>query len=409
MRGWRGTAFVVAALLWLCPAAGGQASAASADPGPAYLVIDAASGVVLAEQNATQPRYPASVTKAMTAYMVFEALEEGQLTLNQRVAISAAAARQPPTRLGLRAGGKATVKLLLEALIVRSANDAAVALAEAVSGSEAKFATAMTRKAQQLGMTQTVFANASGLPDPAQITTARDLAVLAMALLADFPDRFALFSKRHVAFGEGSQPTLNGWLGAYRGAEGIKTGFTCGSGYNLLASAKRQDRRLVGVVLGARTGGARNALMRKLMDQGFAVPAEDLRGAFRLTALSAGLRAPAPYVLPDGACAVAASPGTELMAKGELPGWGLVFGSFVSKAEASQRIAENQAALNGVAGKGKPTILPRTSISTHRYSALLVGLEQEDAGSACRHLQELGVYCLAVPPKLLNNPLALWR
>src|SRR5690606_13039616 len=142
-------------------------------------------------------------------------------------------AAQPPTKLGLRGGTRASVQLLLEALIVRSANDAAVALAEAVSGSEAQFATAMTRKAQALGMTQTVFANASGLPDPAQITTARDLAILARALMTDFPERFDLFSKHFVAFGQGSQPTLNGWLGAYRGAEGIKTGFTCGSGYNL--------------------------------------------------------------------------------------------------------------------------------------------------------------------------------
>jgi D-alanyl-D-alanine carboxypeptidase len=404
MRGWRGTAFVIAALLWLSPAAAGKARAE-----PAYLLVDAASGVVLAEQHATQPRYPASVTKAMTAYMVFEALAEGHLKLDQRVTISAAAARQPPTKLGLRAGGKATVKLLLEALIVRSANDAAVALAEAVSGSEAKFATAMTRRAQRLGMTQTVFANASGLPDPAQITTARDLAMLALALLEDFPDRFALFSKTYVVFGDGSQPTFNGWLSAYRGAEGIKTGFTCGSGYNLLAAAKRKGRRLVGVVLGALTGGERNSLMRKLMDRGFATTAEDMSGAYRLAALSAGLRAQAPYVLANGTCAVAPSPGTELMAKGELPGWGLVFGSFVSKAEANARIAENQAALDGVVGEGQPTILPRTSISTHRYSALLVGLEPEDAGSACRHLQATGVYCLAVPPKLLNNPLALWR
>src|SRR3546814_21019827 len=110
----------------------------------------------------------------------------------------------------------------------------------------AAFATAMTRKAQALGMSQTVFANASGLPDPAQVTTARDLAMLARALIADYPDRFDLFSRRYVAFGQGSQPTLNGWLGAYKGAEGMKTGFTCGSGYNLVAAATRGGRRLIG-------------------------------------------------------------------------------------------------------------------------------------------------------------------
>ena len=403
MRGLRRCALLVALALGLSPAA-----AKDLRPEPAYLVVDAASGAVLAEQNATQPRYPASVTKAMTAYMVFGALAEGRLALDQQVPVSARAAGQPPTRLGLRAGGKATVKLLLEALIVRSANDAAVALAEAVSGSEAQFATAMTRRAQAIGMTQTVFANASGLPDAAQVTTARDLAILGRALIADFPDRFSLFSKRHVAFGQGSQPTLNGWLGSYPGAEGIKTGFTCGSGYNLLAAATRDGRRLIGVVLGGMTGGERNTLMRKLMDAGFAGP-PDASGAVLISALRGAPRSIVPYVLGNGSCAVAPSAGTEVMAQGELPGWGLVFGSFVSKAEASARIEENRAALKDVARQGKPAVIARTSVASHRYSALLVGLEQDAAGSACRHLQAMGVYCLAVPPKLLNNPQALWR
>jgi D-alanyl-D-alanine carboxypeptidase len=198
------------------------------------------------------------------------------------------------------------------------------------------------------------------------------------------------------------------WLGAYKGAEGIKTGFTCGSGYNLLAAATRDGRRLIGVVLGARSGGERNARMRKLMDAGFAEPA-NAPGALLLSALRGQPRSIVPYVLGDGRCAVGPSPGTAVMAAGELPGWGLVFGSFVSKAEANARITENQAALKDVVGKGQPTVLARTSIATHRYSALLVGLEQDDAGSACRHLQAMGVYCLAVPPKLLNNPHTLWR
>lgn len=403
MRGFWGAVALATVLLWL-----GQATAKEARPEPAYLVIDAASGAVLAERNALQPSYPASVTKAMTAYIIFKAMAEGRLAPGQSVPISARAASQPPTKLGLKAGGKATVKLLLEALIVRSANDAAVALAEAVSGSEAAFATAMTHQARALGMHQTVFSNASGLPDPAQVTTARDLAILGRALANDFPDRFELFSKRHVAFGEGSQPTLNGWLASYRGAEGIKTGFTCGSGYNLLAAATRDGRRLIGVVLGAATGGERNALMRKVMDAGFATP-RDTSGALLVSALRGAPKTNVTYVLGNGRCAVAPTAGTEMMAKKELPGWGLVLGSFVSKAEAKARIDDNLAALVGVVRKAKPAIIARTSLATHPYSALLVGLEQEDAGAACRHLQAMGIYCLAVPPKLLNNPQALWR
>src|SRR3546814_198256 len=126
-------------------------------------------------------------------------------------------------------------------------------------------------------------------------------------------------------------------------------------------------------------------------------------------ALRGSPRTAVPYVLADGRCAVGPSPGTEMMAAGKLPGWGLVFGSFVSKTEASARIEANQTALNGMLQQGKAAIVPRTSIATHRYSALLVGLGQDDAGSACRHLQALGIYCMAVPPKLLNNPQALWR
>ncbi|MEQ9606196.1 MAG: hypothetical protein RLN99_00860, partial [Kiloniellaceae bacterium] len=228
------------------------------------------------------------------------------------------------------------------------------------------------------------------------------------ALMKDFPDRFGLFSKSHVVFNGQARPSIMGWLGAYKGAIGIKTGFTCGSGYNLLAAAERDGRRLIGVVLGARTSGQRNSLMRKVMDSAFAQSA-DTSGALLVAALRGSPRTMTPYVLAGGTCAVGISPGTEMMAKGELPGWGLVFGSFISKAEASARIAENREALKKVVNAGKPTIVARTSIATHRYSALLVGLEPNDAGSACRHLQSLGVYCLAVPPKLLNNPQALWR
>lgn len=402
-KGW-GIAVLTAVALWISPAAGG-----SMRPEPAWLLVDAETGAVLAQQNATHPWYPASVTKAMTAYVVFQALEEGRLSDKQKVTVSAKAAGQPPGKLGLRRGSKVSVKLLLEAMIVRSANDAAVALAEAVSGSEGAFASAMTRQAQALGMSQTVFANASGLPDPAQVTSARDLAILARALITDFPERFSLFSKRHVSFGGQVRPTILSWLGAYKGAEGIKTGFTCGSGYNLLAAATRNGRRLIGVVLGARTGGERNVRMRKLMDAGFATSRDATSGAILVSALRGEGRGAAPYVLGGGSCAVAPSPGTDHMVAGKLPGWGLVFGSFVSKDQAKTRIAENQAALKEVVSKGEPAIVARTSISTHRYSALLVDLDQDEASSACRHLQQLGVYCLAVPPKLLNSPHTLWR
>ncbi|MEO3430230.1 D-alanyl-D-alanine carboxypeptidase family protein [Pelagibius sp. CAU 1746] len=400
-NGW-GRAVLTAVALWCSVAAAGSVRAESA-----WLLVEAETGAVLAQQQATRPWYPASVTKAMTAYMVFEALAEGRLTLDRKITVSGHAAAQPPTRLGLHSGQKVAVRQLLQAMIVRSANDAAVALAEAISGSEAAFAATMTRRAQALGMSQTVFANPTGLPDPAQVTTARDLVILARALIRDHPQHFGLFSKSFVSVGGLGGGSTNGWKSGYPGAEGIKTGFTCGSGYNLLAAATRDGRRLIGVVLGGVTGGQRNARMTRLMNDGFARPAAG--PALTLDDLPRRAAGSAPYVLPGPRCPVSQNAKTADLMDGELPGWGLVFGSFVSKDQANSRIAENRAAIKDVVSGGQSAVIARTSLATHRYSALLVDLDRQEAGSACRRLQELSVYCLAVPPKLLNNPQALWR
>lgn len=393
---------ILAAALWLNPAA-----AQDALPQPPTLLVEADTGAVLEEHNAMQPWYPASLTKVMTAYMVFKTIADGQLHLDDDITISAEAAAQPPTKLGLRAGRTLPVRILLDAMIVLSANDAAVALAEAVSGSEERFAMSMTRQARALGMTQSAFRNASGLPAPGQVTSARDMAILARAVLEDFPEHLSLFNKRHFTYQKLTRPTVMGWLRGYDGAEGFKTGFTCGSGYNLLSSAKRDGRRLIGVVLGARSSSERNARMTKLMDKGFATP-NATRGAIVLAALTGQPIATAPYVLDDDRCPVTATPLITDLPKGKLPGWGLVFGFFSDREKAHSTIRSNRAALENVVDGGRPAIVAKRQIPPS-YSALLVGLEQHDAGSACRHLQSIGIYCLAVPPKLLNNPQALWR
>ena len=405
MRGLSGSAVLLAASLWLGPAAAQDYEALPS----ALLLVDAASGAVLEEENATQLWYPASLTKVMTAYMVFQAIAEGRLDLDEEVTISAQAAAQPPTKLGLGAGRKLRVRVLLEAMIVRSANDAAVALAEAISGSEDRFAISMTRQARALGMTRSVFRNASGLPDPGQVTTARDLIVLARALIADFPKRLALFSQKQFTYDKLTRPTTMGWLRGYAGAEGFKTGFTCGSGYNLLSAATRNGRRLIAVVLGARSSGERNARMTKLMDDGFAKASGSVVGTVLLSALSGEPMSAAPFILADGRCPVAASPVTSTLPEGKLAGWGLVFGSFADREQARATIKGNQEALKDVISQGRPAIVAKRRQSPPSYSALLVGLPEAEAGGACRHLQDLGVYCLAVPPKLLNNPQALWR
>ena len=245
---------------------------------------------------------------------------------------------------------------------------------------------------------------ASGLPDNKQVTTARDMLILARALIAIFPDRFGLFGKQQFMLGERTHSTVNGWLQGYSGAEGIKTGFTCGSGYNLLSSAKRDGRRLIALILGAKSAGERNNRMTKLMNAGFAKVQTSTEAAPVLDELPTEQSRTVPYVLPAGKCA-----STPVIGGGHLPGWGVVFGSFVSEARANETIKRNRKVLKSVARQGQPAIIPKARESVQRYSALLVGLKQAEAGQACQRLRTMGVYCLALPPKRLNNQKAIWR
>ncbi len=219
---------------------------------------------------------PASLTKLMTLYITFQELAAGHLKLDERLTVSGYAAAMPPSRLGLAKGETTTVEEAILATITRSANDAVVVLAERIGGDETTFAQRMTATARTIGMTGSVFRNASGLPDPEQTTTAHDMAVLALSLIRDFPQFYSFFSAHGVSHRGGYLPTINAILNLYPGADGLKTGFTCGSGYNLVASAERNGRRVIGVVLGGLTSDQRYRQMTDLLDAGFAVePDED--------------------------------------------------------------------------------------------------------------------------------------
>jgi D-alanyl-D-alanine carboxypeptidase len=241
----------------------------SSAPQHSAIIVDAETGTVLIAVEPNHRWHPASLTKMMTLYLVFEEIEAKRLDLQEPLAVSEQAAAQPATELGAGAGDLLSVEQAIVAVIVRSANDAAVALAERIAGTEAAFAARMTDRAGALGMTRTVFRNASGLPDPDQVTTARDMVLLARGLLRDFPQHYHYFAAGSFAFKGVTLPTVNGILARYPGSDGIKTGFTCDSGYNLVASATRNDRRLIGVLLGAKSLGARSAEMVKLLDAGF--------------------------------------------------------------------------------------------------------------------------------------------
>ncbi|MEF2073254.1 D-alanyl-D-alanine carboxypeptidase [Consotaella aegiceratis] len=293
--------------------------AAAANEKYAGFVIDANNGNVLYSSHADEPRYPASLTKMMTIYLTFEALREGRISMSTQMPVSSYAAARPPSKLGLKPGSTISVRDDVLGLITRSANDGAVVLAEFLGGSEAKFAQMMTAKARQLGMRNTVFKNANGLPNSAQHTTARDMATLGIALRAHFPQYYSMFATRSYTFRGQKIPGHNRVLDRVEGADGIKTGFINASGFNLVTSVKRDDgRNVVAVVLGGRTGTSRDNEMVDLL--GKYLPKASTRSSGPLVAsyspsASSGLpeNVPVPTarfnaVIPADAVAVAVAP-----------------------------------------------------------------------------------------------------
>ncbi|MFU1478916.1 serine hydrolase [Roseovarius sp. C7] len=236
----------------------------------AAMVIDARSGKVLHSRNADTRLHPASLTKMMTLYVVFEAVENGEISLDDTITISRHAASEPPSKLGLKAGQRIKLRYLIRAAAVKSANDAATALGEAIEGSEARFARRMTRTAKALGMTRTTFKNAHGLTESGHLSTARDMTALGRHLFYDYPEYYNLFSRVQTSAGIRNVSNTNRrLLGAYKGADGIKTGYTRAAGFNLVASAERGNERIIATVFGGRSSHSRNAKVAELLDLGF--------------------------------------------------------------------------------------------------------------------------------------------
>lgn len=240
-------------------------SPAQANSKYAAIVIDANTGKTLYASRADAHRFPASLTKMMTLYLLFEALDTGRISKDTRIRFSSHAAGQPPSKLGIGAGNSITVENAIYALVTKSANDVAAAVGEHLAGSESAFGRMMTAKARQLGMKSTVFRNASGLPDEQQVTTAHDMAILGLALREHFPHQYSYFSTRSFKYGGRRYSNHNRLLGQVRGVDGIKTGYTRASGYNLVTSVHDGKRRIVAVVMGGRSGKSRNAHMTDLI------------------------------------------------------------------------------------------------------------------------------------------------
>ncbi|HEU0223106.1 MAG TPA: D-alanyl-D-alanine carboxypeptidase family protein [Paracoccaceae bacterium] len=408
----------------------------------AAIVIDARNGAVLHARNADSRLHPASLTKMMTLYLVFEALQAGRLDLDQKVTISRHAASQPPSRIGLRAGQKAVIRDLIRAAAIKSANDAATALAEAVAGSEREFARMMTARAAALGMRNSSFRNANGLTASGHFSSARDMAVLGRRLFYDFPDYYNLFGRQEApALGRTIRNT-NRLLTSYSGADGIKTGYTRAAGYNLVASAERDGKRVIAVVFGGRSSRDRNQKVADLLDLGFdaapvAVALERLaplrdprvreagppppRAPAPESLVALGVRAIEEAVVP--AAAAAETPPPRLAASETAPAesarpqprptlevhlaintrplraptWSLHLGNYKDKAYA-RRLVTRAAAVPALK-QAEPSVDRTVVKGLTLYSARLTGLSPSAARSACEALRRVTRRCRAVPAR----------
>ena len=351
------------------------------------IVIEVRTGRELSSVSPDEPRHPASLTKMMTLYMAFEALRDRRLALGTLVPVSPHAASMMPSKLGLVPGTRITVEEAILGLVTKSANDAASALGELLGGDEMVFAQMMTARAHALGMSRTTFRNASGLPDPDQITTARDMATLGRRLVGDFPANYRYFSTPSLRFHGKVIQNHDHLLETYPGADGIKTGFITASGFNLVTSAMRSDVRLVGVVLGAARAIERDLHMAVLLNQGF----EMLDVA--PPALVAHHEAPHPPGVPP--LTPAAAPPVPTPA-GRGSRWAVQVGAFASEALARQAAANARKLADTGQARVEPVVIQGRTV----WRAQLIGLSSAEASGTCNALSKRKIVCAVLRPEL---------
>ena len=404
-----------------------------------YLILDATSGRELASDRPDELRHPASLTKLMTIYLTFSALDSGRLSLGDALPVSINALNAPPTKMGLPPGGTVAVRDAIMALVTRSANDAAVVLAEALGGDEPSFAQLMTQKARQLGMSSTVFRNASGLPNREQVTTARDLARLAYALMRDFPHYYPIFSVQSYPYRGRILENHNRMLLSYEGADGLKTGYTVASGFNLVMSAMRDNRRLIGVVMGGDSTGQRDRLMAELMDRGFASAQAMQLSAWTSPRKPASARYTAAnfdpgLVLPEstprlavakangpagalqkpladqrvaGPAAPSAAEGSATPPASPTGNWVIQVGSFSDPQAAHLALERASSALPTPTRSVAAATVDEVQMSNKTlHRARLTNLSQAQAVDGCKQLEKRKIYCSAMQVTAWNAPAA---
>ena len=404
-----GRIFTRGLVLALMTAAGLSAApgAAQADSKYSAIVIDAQTGKVMFSRSADYGRYPASLAKLMTLYLLFEAVESGRLKMNSTLTASAHAAAQPPSELGLKKGDTIQVETAIKALVVKSANDVAVVVAEAIGGSESKFAGRMTAKARDLGMKHTTFRNASGLHNKRQRTTARDMATLARALIRNFPQYFHYFNDTRFIYDGKTFRTHNDLVTDYRGADGMKTGYIRASGYNLVTTAQRHGRRLIGVVFGGKTSRSRDRHMAAILDKTFA--RLDV-GTSNPKVASAGPPPLKPVAEKDDApVAVADAPtvasssftfpslisSAHASTEGLSGAWAIQVGAYMEHKDAQRQAAKAYRQLRNRVNGAEAHVIPVQQGDKRFFRARIVGLSKDKANQACGALK---MDCMVVPP-----------
>lgn len=395
------------------------------NPPYAHILVDATTGRVLSQSDADRALYPASLTKIMTLLLTFEALESGRVSLHSSVIFSSHAANMPPSRIGLKAGQSISVENAIKALVTKSANDVATALGEKLGGSETRFAQMMNLKARQIGMAQTHFENASGLHNIRQVSSARDMAKLAMYLMRTYPHYYRYFSLKEFHFNGKVNKNHNKLMEKYRGMDGLKTGYTIPSGFNLVASARRGNTRLIGVVFGGKSANSRNTQMASLLDSGFngtsidvqtprIIPQQNQIVASRIVEKSdkntqinsvqappSGLKPPAG-LKPAAARASTPTPqfqnltGTATRLNSEKnPSWAVQIGAFRDRLSTDQAIYRAIQSLPAPLNAGNPVIIPlKTSRASWLFRARIGGYTQAQALQACKYLAD----CLPISP-----------
>lgn len=421
----------------------------------ASIVIDASTGMVLSQENADRSLHPASLTKIMTMALVFDALRSGKITQKTRLVASSHGASMPPSKVGLKPGQSITVHDALRVLATKSANDVAATVAENLGGSESRFAQMMNLKARSIGMTGTRFVNASGLHDVRQVSTARDMARLAKYLIETYPEYYSIFGLTRYQYGGKTLHNHNRLMSTYQGMDGIKTGYVAASGFNLVASARRGNVRLIGVVFGGRTTASRNSHMSDLLDRGFQRYGEIRSAGYKkvdgaispASVIAANENIPVPVRKPASWGAVpqastmeiaktsepmaqivpqpamktlqvtppqiagqnvlgqivtpahkpeSATPASALAPSGE---WQIQIGAYEDRSMTNKALYEAMLQLPRSLNKGKTLVVPlRTADARWVFRARLSGYTRDEAEQACAHLKSRSKDCLPIAP-----------